>query len=1030
MLLFLGIGLGLVLIGYAQELKLNYQEYLLLQNIYNAAQGDHWNWHGDDKVIGALPWNFSDYNTHDPCSESWQGVYCMLTNCPPTGCNLIGIDLTRYNLNGTLPDFVGDLPQLRTLQFGENYLRGSLPLLGDTPVLSIFNVSYNFITGTIPDMFHNTPYLETLYLSSNQLAGTIPPSVYSLTRLLYLNLHENNLLDTLPASIANLTMLTYLHVGNNRIFGTVPSELFQLSNISFIFLSYNQLHGHIPSVTTSQLLILRISNNRLTGSIPPTLCNPRIEQISLYNNYLTGSIPQCLSSLPHLELLQVQRNVLRGKLDRVFNRDVQVNLTVVDVSDNSITGTLPDDLFELPSLVNLAAGKNCFHGNLPDGICRASIKLSKVSLDGLAASNLCSQQLFDPFDWFNSRFGGLMQGTIPNCLWSLPALQVVHLSGNGFYGKLPEFGDCTSLVNENELSYCGISSSIKDVVLTHNRLTGTIPNVFQLFPFENLDLSYNKLEGSIERMTNLSFAYTRNSTGATLHLSNNRLTGWVPKQYQDAYGVEILTGNLFSCGSGDDKFAHRVELVKHDPGNQNAICGSEELDGAMISFSLLLATVGCVLATMIFFRFYKDRSIRATKYMYKVLLYVPLYLRKLPSYSNDSYSQYSNVYRLFSILTLIRQLSWLVFGFAILVCLPVYLIFYGMDNGSYSTHANQYTWISSAVFLTGQPPAVGLLFVWSMLVVVVIWTVQKHYDSIGVPLLESSKYSLAYSPGAGSEDYANDEDALLQQSPLSNFMSVQLSANDDEAYGSSDRCSSLQSHRAHCSRIFNWQDVEFWLRHIVVFLANFTVVIGTNAAYLLTQNAQDISSSSKIAVQVLMAGFKLFWNIFMLRVLMTLLPREKHSFKLHVGMLSFNSILAPCIATAFTDSSCLRECFVASSSISSSYDVLGCTESYQYIVSNEDEETQYVTVCTHFETTVFTNNFTPSFIYYYTCSSKLLTAYTPVFVYTYTILLFLLPIFYGSLAMLPRVRFPVWLLTSLDGVLRPQDRGDVSFRKL
>jgi internalin A len=67
----------------------------------------------------------------------------------------------------------------------------------------------------LPESIGKLKQLTSLNLSSNKLT-TLPPSLGQLTQLTKLNLSSNQL-TTLPDSLGQLTQLTKLHLSNNQL---------------------------------------------------------------------------------------------------------------------------------------------------------------------------------------------------------------------------------------------------------------------------------------------------------------------------------------------------------------------------------------------------------------------------------------------------------------------------------------------------------------------------------------------------------------------------------------------------------------------------------------------------------------------------------------------------------------------------------------------------------------------------------------------------------------------------------------------
>jgi hypothetical protein len=128
-----------------------------------------------------------------------------------------------------------------------------------------------------------------------------------------------------------------------------------------------------------------------------------------------------------LQVLRFQKNRLTGDLSGLFGGSA-TRLQNVDFSDNRLSGSVPVDLFELPDLLTVALTLNCFVGTLPARMC-APRNLTVLSMDGLGAASNCKHEIQVPFT--GVVLDNALTGTIPECVWTMPQLQVLHLTGNG-----------------------------------------------------------------------------------------------------------------------------------------------------------------------------------------------------------------------------------------------------------------------------------------------------------------------------------------------------------------------------------------------------------------------------------------------------------------------------------------------------------------------------------------------------------------------------------------------------------------------
>ncbi|XLT64552.1 hypothetical protein HN873_020991 [Arachis hypogaea] len=86
----------------------------------------------------------------------------------------------------------------------------------------IIDLSENKFEGEIPDVIGELHRLKSLNLSYNNLIGPIPPSLGNLTNLESLDLSSNMLDGNIPAELTNLNSLEVLNLSNNQLEGSIP----------------------------------------------------------------------------------------------------------------------------------------------------------------------------------------------------------------------------------------------------------------------------------------------------------------------------------------------------------------------------------------------------------------------------------------------------------------------------------------------------------------------------------------------------------------------------------------------------------------------------------------------------------------------------------------------------------------------------------------------------------------------------------------------------------------------------------------
>ncbi|GAX20863.1 hypothetical protein FisN_7Hh180 [Fistulifera solaris] len=205
--------------------------------------------------------------------------------------NLYRVDLSKNNLTGLIPPSLWSIPSLQIVDLSDNFLEGPFELAADSsPATSLTEIrlSNNLLEGSLPTWLSDLPELTHLEAVNANFSGRLPDPIPP--ALQHLNLYWNALTGEIPESYFGSANLVYLYLDYNELTGKLPSITPPMNNsLSHLFLHNNQLSGEIPESfgykwTNLQKLFLH-NNSALTGSLGPadeTLCNaiwPQFEKM-------------------------------------------------------------------------------------------------------------------------------------------------------------------------------------------------------------------------------------------------------------------------------------------------------------------------------------------------------------------------------------------------------------------------------------------------------------------------------------------------------------------------------------------------------------------------------------------------------------------------------------------------------------------------------------------------------------------------------------------------------------------------------
>lgn len=197
--------------------------------------------------------------------------------------SLTTLDLSRNQLAGAPPAWLGQLQKLKVLRLSQNSLRG--------PLTDWLNAD-NKLTE-----------LTALALDGN--AGITGPltaaAIRPLAKLRTLNLNDVGSFGTFPEALgtpeASLGALTEFSAANAGLTGQLPPRFFEaLKSLERLDLRRNSLTGSIPcdadTASGGRRMLLNVSSSSL-----PVLTHSRLSTLFLSDNQLHGLVPALPSQL-------------------------------------------------------------------------------------------------------------------------------------------------------------------------------------------------------------------------------------------------------------------------------------------------------------------------------------------------------------------------------------------------------------------------------------------------------------------------------------------------------------------------------------------------------------------------------------------------------------------------------------------------------------------------------------------------------------------------------------------------------------
>ncbi|KAJ6403173.1 hypothetical protein OIU84_015151 [Salix udensis] len=400
----------------------------------------------------------------DGCPQTWYGVICV-------NGHVVSITLNDVGLVGnfSFPVLAG-FKMLRNLSVSNNQLTGTISNVGSIGSLEFLDLSSNFFHGSVPSGVAKLKNLVILNLSSNNFEGIVPSGFGNLKSLEHLDLRQNSFSGDIMGLLSQLDNVVHVDLSSNQFSGSLDLGLGNaifVSSIKYLNISHNYLVGklfaHDGVPYFDSLEVFDVSNNQITGEIPPFKFVVSLRILRLGSNQLSGSLPEAVlqdSSMVLTELdlslnqlegpvgsitsttlrkLNISSNKLSGPLPATVGHcaTIDLKLKVIDLSLNFLTGFLLPDFFTSTTLTDLNLSANNFTGEIPlqgvhdsrENLSLVSLDLSHNSLEGSLAPEISKFHNLVYLNLSNNKLIGSLPGDLPD------GLKGFDVSSNNFSGE-------------------------------------------------------------------------------------------------------------------------------------------------------------------------------------------------------------------------------------------------------------------------------------------------------------------------------------------------------------------------------------------------------------------------------------------------------------------------------------------------------------------------------------------------------------------------------------------------------------------